>query len=94
MIDLDQFDPRTFHWNIVDQHTPDSMNYEILLSHEIVFLRDVASYFLHNLLPDHLEDAQKISNKLKNLYLNGFVEEIKNLKGNKAGCLIAERFYI
>ena len=94
MIDLDQFDPRTFHWNLVDQHLPDSLNYEVLLSHEIIFLRDVASYFLNNLLPDDLENAQEISGKLKNLYLDGFVEEIKNLKGNKAGCLIAERFYI
>jgi hypothetical protein len=83
MIDLDQYDPRTFHWNPVDRYSPDSINYAELLKHETVFFHDVALYFLNNLLPNDLPNRAETVLKLKSHYADGAIEEIKNLKGSR-----------
>lgn len=92
MIDIDQFDPRTFHWNPVDLYPRDNLNYNILLGHETLFFHNVSLYFLDNLLPKELDNHDKIANQLKSDYLEGAVEKIRRLKGNKAGSNVACRF--
>lgn len=82
MIDLDSYDPNTFCWNIADLYSTKSLNYSILLEHEVAFLKKVSDYFLNALLPKKLNESKKISRELKITYLQSFFEEIKILKGN------------
>ena len=94
MIDLDQFDPRTFYWNAVDRYPIDSVSYDVLLKHEAVFLHDVGLYFLENHLPKVLNNRERIVKDLKSCYFNGFADEVKSMKGNKISSKTISRFYV
>lgn len=89
MIDLDQFDPRTFHWNSVDLYPRDSINYRILSGHEKTFFHAIALYFFDTLLPGEFVNRQEMVRKFKESYCEGAFTEIKELKGNKIGSNIA-----
>jgi len=68
MIDLDQYDPRTFHWNPVDLYPRNRINYYILLEHERTFFHDVALYFLDIHVPKEWDHRQETAKKLKRVY--------------------------
>ena len=92
MIDLDKFDPRTFYWNAVDRFPEDSLNYNVLIKHETIFLHDVGLYFLRNHLPKELDNFNNVIRELKNAYFDGFADEVKRIKGNKIGGQIISQF--
>lgn len=91
MIDLDQFDPRTFHWNPVDLYPRDSINNQILSGHEKTFFHAIALYFFDTLLPKDFDNRQEMVKKFKDTYYEGAVEEINKLKGKKVGGSIVSR---
>ena len=92
MIDLDTFDPRTFYWNTTDRHSHESLNYQVLIKHETNFFHDVGLYFLHRLLPDAYKSDKKMIQKLRSCYLQGFAQEINNIKGSRQSDSIVSRF--
>lgn len=88
MIDLDLFDPRTFHWNPVDMYPPDSLNCSKMEDHEYTFFNEVPIYFLYNHLPADLENLKSVHVHLKSAYHEGALEELKRLKGSKTASQI------
>jgi hypothetical protein len=94
MIDIDQYDPRTFNWIIKDRFPPDSLNQEMQSNQENVFLQNVSSYFLDQFLPKDLKDYWRVVKKLKTICFDSFVEEMKNVKGSKAGMEVAMCFSV
>jgi hypothetical protein len=83
MIDLDQFDPRTFRWNPVDLYPPDSLSYSKMADHEITFFHEIPIYFLYNHLPRDLGDLKSVHARLKSAYREGALEELRHLKGSR-----------
>lgn len=84
MIDLDPHDANVFAWTIVDLFPKKSLNYRALLDREDVFLKGVSDYFFNSELPENVSDRKTVDKKLRRMYLDSFVEEIKSLKGSKA----------
>ncbi len=91
MIDLDLFDPRTFHWNPVDLYPPGNLNYDKMADHEYTFFNEIPIYFLYNHLPTDLDDLKTVHEKLINAYREGAYEELIHLKGSKDTAVIFKR---
>lgn len=94
MIDIDRFDPRTFHWNAFDAHPRGSLNREALMEHENVFFRDTQQYFLNGHLPKILENREQTLRRLAESYWEGASRELVKIKGPRIGKSLSDRFRV
>ena len=90
MVDLDSRDPHTFYFISADLFPKESLNYQALSDKEISFFKYVANDFFKTLFPGNIKESANEIEKLMSSYFNGFVEEVKRLKGWD----VSERFQL
>ena len=81
MIDMDEYDPRTFYWHFNDLFSKQSYNYKALLEREEIFFQDIADYFFIKKTLGFHEATNESINLLFNVYRISFLKEIKEIKG-------------